>query len=354
MANAAGDRGVGPEPQQPDGPTVPDDVLEAEERIKAQLQTEAAKKRRTVLLLLGLIAVALGTLGWEIWHYHVRLHLPAPNPVEVEIEVFDPIGSPEAKVKIVVVVEKCLESVQSLTYHIGKSYPDLVRAEFYAVHDGAAQQFAGEREESCAGVLVNGEDHFTVTDDAGTRDVHFYMNPGGSYTEEDLVAIIKREMAQAYGAVPEDFDQKVSLEFDVGIPPAGAPEAGVRVQVCLQRPTDRLIDLLRGIGNAFPSRVRIEFMGFTTQAAQVLLADAEGYEPCIFVNGKKTFTFGTAGPKREVTFVGDPGPVYGLADVVAAVSVELAATRGGLPPTFDEVATIPELAESPSPTPAAQ
>ena len=354
MANDAGDGDTGPEPLQPDEPTGTRDVLEAEERIKAKLVAEAAKKRRTTFLLLGIIAVALGTLGWEVWHYHLRRFRPAPDPPDLEIEIFEHVGSPEAKVKVEVLLEKCLESVQSLAYHVGRSYPDLVRAEFYPLHDEVAQQYAGEEGDSCAGVRVNGKDRFTVTNDTGTREVHLYMSPGGGYTEADLVAIIKQKMEEAYGAIPDDFDQKVSVEFGVGVPSVGAADAEVRVQVCLQKPSYPLIDLLSAIGKAFPSRFRVEFMGFTTQAAQEILSGADDYSPSIFVNGKRTFRLQTGGAKREVSFMGDPGPMYGLADVVAAIKAEFADTREGLPPTFDRAATIPEFEEPPDPTPPAE
>lgn len=343
MVHSTGNGDADSGPQSPDVPTAPGDALEAEERIKAELVAEAAKKRRTVLLLLGLIAVALGTLGWEVWHYHLSRLGPADNPSDVQIDIFEPVGSPEAKVKVVVLIEMCLESVQSLVYRVGKSYPDLVRAEFYAVHAAeAAEAYPGDRGESCAGVLVNGKDHFTITDGETTREVHFYMNPGGEYTEKDLVFIIKQEIEQAYGSIPEDFDRKVSVEYGSAIPAVGMPDAPVRVQVCLQKPSDQLIDVLSRIADAYPSQVRVEFLGSTTHGALEILGKQDGHEPRIFVNGRTAFTLGTGAARREVSFIGPPGPTYGLADLVEAIKSELLAVKSKLPPNFDEVAAVPE------------
>jgi len=177
------------------------------------------QERLMLVLLVVAIVVALGFMGWYV-RAHANTLLPrAFRPVAqkvglmarpVEMKLADPVGSPTAKVKAVVIMEHCLVPVQALLVSVGTEFPELVRAEFHPMYSPEAQQVMQQCQESCAGLFINGKNRFQVTlPGEAPKEVYFHAMPGAGYQLSDVVAVLKQEMAAAYGTAPADFDQRV-------------------------------------------------------------------------------------------------------------------------------------------------
>ncbi len=190
------------------------------------------QERLVAGVLIAAIAAAVVFMGWYL-RRHASVLLPralqpwaqkvgmmeGPHPIKVA----DPAGSPTALVKAVVIMEHCLEPVQDLLVDIATQYPDCVRAEFYGLYSGAAQQVLQDKQESCAGLFVNNRNRFEVTSpDGTTRSVYFHGMPGPDYRLSDVVAVLKQEIVAAGGTMPADFDQRIQVRE----PSGGGPLSG--------------------------------------------------------------------------------------------------------------------------------
>ena len=203
-----------------------------------------AQERVMLALVVTAIVVALGFMGWYV-REHANVLLPrALQPLARKVGlmatptpmvVAQPVGSPTAKVKAVVLMEHCLVPVQDLLLSVGTAYPELVRAEFHLMYTPEAQQVMQQCQESCAGVFINGKNRFQVAlPGEAPKEVYFHAMPGAGYQLSDVTAVLKQEMAAAYGTAPADFDERVvvpqmpSRGPDIGNPdaPPGGPAAG--------------------------------------------------------------------------------------------------------------------------------
>ena len=139
-----------------------------------------------------------------------------------ELKLADPVGSPDALVKAVVVMEHCLEPVQGLLVQIATAYPSQLRAEFIAMNSPAGQKVLEEHKEGCAGVFINGKNRFQVTEDGAPKDIYLHGMPGAGYHLASVAAAIKQEMIAAYGAAAPDFDERSTVMDAVQTPPRPA------------------------------------------------------------------------------------------------------------------------------------
>jgi hypothetical protein len=147
------------------------------------------------------------------------------------MKIAAPIGSPQAKVKAVVVMEHCLIPLQDLLVKICTEYPELVCAEFVSMYSPEGQKVMQDHQETCAGAFINDRNRFRVAlPGEEEREVRLHGLPGSEYRLSHVVAVVRQEIAGAYGAAPADFDQRIQVAESpapiMGVPGGTGPHAG--------------------------------------------------------------------------------------------------------------------------------
>jgi hypothetical protein len=178
------------------------------------------QERLLMAVLVAAIVVALGFMGWYV-RGHANTLIPRAlqpwaqkvgvMPMPMAMTLADPVGSPTAKVRAVVIMEHCLMPVQDLLVAICTEYPEQVRAEFITMYGPEGQQILQQHQESCAGVFINDRNRFTISANGGEQNVYLHGMPGSEYTLSQVAAVVKQEIAAAYGSAPADFDQRIKV-----------------------------------------------------------------------------------------------------------------------------------------------
>jgi hypothetical protein len=188
--------------------------------------------RIVIGLLVGVIAAAA---VYMLWYVRENANVLVPHSLKPaalaiglmkkppELRVAAPVGSVDARVKVAVVMEHCLEPVQDLLVRLGTAFPGQVRAEFVSMYSPEGQRVLYEHGESCAGVFVNGKNRVRLAAGGAEKEFILHGMPGGGYNLSHVAAAVRQELVAAYGSVPVEFDQVAAVK---DLPAPATPSEG--------------------------------------------------------------------------------------------------------------------------------
>ena len=139
----------------------------------------------------------------------------APPDFDERVSVEDvgavpPVGSPGAGLVVEVLLSHPDKTLHDLLTRLGNACPDRLRVEFVGYSPSGGKQLPDDGEPLTPCLRLNGESRFTITENGTARDVELSGWPGGVYTIDDVVAVIRVEFVGLYGSVPSEFEQAVS------------------------------------------------------------------------------------------------------------------------------------------------
>ncbi|NOY83021.1 MAG: hypothetical protein GXP31_18640 [Kiritimatiellaeota bacterium] len=140
----------------------------------------------------------------------------------------EPVGSPDAKVKIVASMGHCIAPAMKEIAKMVSAWPDKVRAEFYTLESPEGQQVVQTHNASRACVIINDKLEFTIRKDGKEQRVRLEGPPGVEYQLADMVEALRATLQQVYGEVPNDFDERAAplLSLKLKIEPTGKDGCG--------------------------------------------------------------------------------------------------------------------------------
>ena len=159
---------------------------------EARLAYERAKRMRTVAKMV-LITVIVCSFGIAMYRLGLGKHSDkVDGPPEYggqEIKI-DPVGSPEAKVKVVAVMpagSDCHSKIVKFLSETAQKHPDKIHVAFFSMQDYGKKKLEGKVGSICAAVMINGKAQFTVPykgkllkiNLVGTEPTHFTLGDVG-------------------------------------------------------------------------------------------------------------------------------------------------------------------------------
>jgi len=282
------------------------------------------RERVFILLLVLLIAGACFSLFLSVRRYYLPRWQQTDAPADGFMELAPPVGSPEAPVKVQVLMEHCLLAVQDLVHRTATAFPKSVRAEFLNLYEpGSMELLAKHGEDQCAGVFINDKNRFDLVTEAGKKIVYLHANPGGTYSLDDLTIIIKQQIAAAGNVVPDDFEDRIQR---TGPPPSvGLSDAKLKIELCLNPGDTTLPALLQRLVAAFPEKIRVEFISYWSETGVRRRGQLGLTEPFLLLNGEYRISSpdGAGTSDEDLIFLGPPGRSYDLDDVLTVVQHRL-------------------------------
>ncbi len=236
-----------PEPEEETSPPKEQAQSPAEEAASAAEASPPAPEapaRRTygpkekTLIVVLLVAIAAGvyitTRNLYRQYTEAKAQTEAANSVDLPLACGtppapEPVGSPDAKVKIVASMGHCIAPAMEAIAKMVSAWPDKVRAEFYALESPDGQQIVQAHNISRACVMINDKIEFTLTKDGKERKVRLEGPPGVDYQLDDIVEALRATLLEVYGKVPEDFDAKAAplRSLKLKLEPAGQAGCGL-------------------------------------------------------------------------------------------------------------------------------
>jgi len=186
---------------------------ESTEQTDEQPEGETVAKRSTAK---GALAVCLVILAVCAAIYSVsrvyrqeqrrRAGLLSDGTMGPGYTIPDPVGAKDARIQITVILGHCVAPAMDELVKLGEAWPDKVRVECYAYESPEGAKIVADHRETLACIFINGENRFTLKTGGKTKALHFRGPPGGSYTVEDVVEVVRVKMVELYGKLPPDFD----------------------------------------------------------------------------------------------------------------------------------------------------
>lgn len=126
-----------------------------------------------------------------------------------------------------------------------------------------------------------------------------------------------------------------------GAPPSkpravGSEDAQLKIEACLGPCIEFLFDGFETCAEAWPDKVRAEFIAYQSPQGQRFCAEHGEDLACIFFNGKNRFTLGEGDSARELHLYGPPGDGYTVRDLGEVLRMQMEEVYGELPADFDE------------------
>lgn len=308
--------------------------------------TQRKRERLFVVLLLLIIVGAGVSLLLSVRRYYLPRWRAVEEPSAAYMDIAPAVGSSAAPVKVQALLEHCLVGVQDLVLRMGTTYPELVHGQFLDLYSTASIELLDRHgEEHCAGVFINGKNRFDLETANGRKIVYFHGNPGGTYSLEDLSTVVKQQIVAAGAPVPSDFDEHVNQAGPP--PPLGSDDAKLKIELCLAAMDAELTSLLGRIVTAFEDKIRVEFIGYWSEAGVRSRGRLGVMDSFLLFNGEYRLTVPPVGEQaeRELRFLGLPGSAYDLDDVLMAMRLQLVELYGLHPSSVD--ATLSALRSSP-------
>jgi len=116
----------------------------------------------------------------------------------------------------------------------------------------------------------------------------------------------------------------------------GSEEARLKIEACLGPCIEALFDPLAKCAEAWPDKVRAEFIPYGAAEGLQFVSGHGEEQACIFFNGKNRFTLGEGAASREVHLSGPPGSGYTMGDLAEVLRMQMEELYGELPPDFGE------------------
>ncbi len=176
---------------------------------EARFEYEKARRLRRVAVLLG-GAVALVVFGIAMYRLgrggspsdHDAGHA-AEAPAALGV---DPVGSPDASVKILAIVpagSDCHSGIIAFLKDVAGKQPDRIRAEFTTMEAYGNDNLTAVVGQVCAAVLINGSSEVTIQHDGKDRRLSLVGTEPTHYTLADVGAAITAVYTVHYGAPAE-------------------------------------------------------------------------------------------------------------------------------------------------------
>ena len=121
-----------------------------------------------------------------------------------------PVGSPDAGLVVQVLLSHPDRTLHDLLIRLATACSDQLRVEFVGYSSSGGKQLPDEGEPPTPCLRLNGESRFTITENGAARDVELSGWPGGIYTIDGVVTVVRAEFVGLYGSVPSGFEQAVN------------------------------------------------------------------------------------------------------------------------------------------------
>ncbi len=120
----------------------------------------------------------------------------------------------------------------------------------------------------------------------------------------------------------------------------GSQDARLKIEACLGPCIAPLFDAFAACAEAWPDRIRAEFIPYDSPEGQKFCNEHGEDLACIFFNGRNRFTLGEGDSRRKVHFYGPPeGEAYAVRDLPEVLRMQMEEVYGEVPPDFDEKVT---------------
>ena len=174
---------------------------------EARWAYERARRIRVVLKV-ALAVLFLGVFGWGMYRLgggggNADKNANGAHPTDPsKLVQIDPVGSPQAELKIVAILPSgsdCHSDIVTFLTKTAEDRPEKVRVEFKNMESFSNEELTETVGSVCAAVMVNNKSEFEVTFENKPRHVSLVGTVPTHYTLGDLGLVITEQYKKLYG-----------------------------------------------------------------------------------------------------------------------------------------------------------
>ena len=198
---------------------------------EARFEFEKARRLRRVGLLLGgaVALIVFGVFMYRLGRGGAASDHDAGHAAEAPAALgVDPIGSPDASVKVLAIVpagSDCHSGIIAFLKDVATRQPDRIRAEFTTMEAYGSDNLTALIGQVCAAVLINGSSEVTIQHDGKDHRLSLVGTEPTHYTLADVGAAITAVYTAHYGAPEEPLYDAAACSGPGGDSCSGPPGA---------------------------------------------------------------------------------------------------------------------------------